>query len=317
MITDLYRPPGGTLLPFSHIVSDAAPPHVRHLYTIPSMVRFKSDLEFLCRQYRPLQISELEQLSLRRDYKACPHTFMLSFDDGMREVYDIIVPMLRQQGIPAIFFINSATIDNRQLMWRHKISLIIDRCKQQPRCVPPQICIGRGESLDAKLKALRFADEHIIDDMARFCEVDFDDYLRRAQPYLTTDQVLKLSQGGFAIGAHSHDHPYLHEMALEDQKKQISRSVEFIRALGLPCRYFAFPFHDKGVPTSVFSYLTDLDLVLSFGASEARVDSVPFSFQRFWLDGRHGNSNIRDTLKRLSLRSLVRRLSRTEIIRRS
>jgi peptidoglycan/xylan/chitin deacetylase (PgdA/CDA1 family) len=316
MIPDLYRPPGGALFPFSHIVSDAAPPHVRHLYAVPSIAKFRSDLEFLCLKYRPLQIADLERLSLRRDYKACERTFMLSFDDGMREVYDIIVPVLRQQGIPAIFFLNSATIDNRQLMWRHKISLIIDRCKHQPRCVLPQVSIGRGESVDAKLKALRFADEHIIDDMARFCDVDFDDYLRRAQPYLTSDQVLKLFHGGFAIGAHSHNHPHLHEMELEDQKKQISRSVEFIRALGLPCRYFAFPFHDRGVPMSVFSYMTDLDLVLSFGTRGAYVDSVPFSVQRFWLDGPYANSSIPDILKQLSIKSLVRRLSRTEIIRR-
>jgi len=317
MIPDLYRPPAGALLPFLHIVGDAAPPHVRHLYTIPNIAKLKADLEFLCRRFRPLQIAELEQLSLRRDHKACARTFLLSFDDGMREVYDIIAPILYHQGIPAIFFINSGAVDNRQLMWRHKISLIIDRCKQHPKRVPlAQIRIGRGESLDAKLKALRFADEIIIDDIARSCDVDFDDYLRRAQPYLTTDQILELCDGGFAIGAHTHNHPYLHELAIEDQKKEISKSVEFIRTLGLPCRYFAFPFHDSGVPTSVFSYMRDLNLILSFGASEARVDSVPFSFQRFRLDGPHANLSIRDILKQISLKSLARRLSGTEIIRR-
>jgi peptidoglycan/xylan/chitin deacetylase (PgdA/CDA1 family) len=317
MIPDLYRPPASALLPFLHAVSDAAPPHVRHLYTMPTIAKFKSDLEFLCRECRPLQISELEQLSLYRDHKASARTFILSFDDGMREVYDVIAPILRQQGIPAVFFLDTATIDNRRLMWRHKISLIIDRCKQQPRLVPPQLGISPGESLQAKLKALRFADEHIIDDIARFCEVDFDDYLRRAQPYLTTTQVLELFHGGFAIGAHGYNHPHFHEMALEDQKRHISGSLRFIRALGLPCRYFAFPFHDAGVPTCVFNYMKELDLVLSFGTSEARVDSVPFSFQRFRLDGPHANLSVCDILKQLSVKSLLRRLSGTEIIRRS
>jgi peptidoglycan/xylan/chitin deacetylase (PgdA/CDA1 family) len=317
VIPDFYRPPAGALLPFLHIVGDAAPPHVRHLYTIPSIAKFKSDLEFLCRQCRPLQISELEQLSLRRDQKPCARTFLLSFDDGMREVYDIIVPMLRQQGIPAIFFLNSATIDNRQLMWRHKVSLIIDRCRQQPRRIPSEMSIGRGESLGAKLKALRFTGAHIIDDIARLLEVDFEDYLRRERPYLTTDQVLKIFNDGFGIGAHSHSHPHFHELALQDQKKQISMSVKFIRALGLPCRYFSFPFRDTGVPTAVFSYMRELDLVLSFGASEARVDSIPFSFQRFRIDGPHANSTIPEILKQLTIKSVAHRLSRTEIIWRT
>lgn len=315
MLPNLYRPPAGALLPFSHLVSDAAPPHVSHLYTVPRVAKFKLDLDFLCRKCRPLQISELAQLPLRRDCNSCADTFILSFDDGMREVYDVIAPMLREKGIPAIFFVNSATIDNKQLMWRHKISLIIDRCKE-PGLVPPQINIRPGERLEAKLKALRFADERIIDQMARFLEVDFDDYLRRAQPYLTTDQILELYRDGFAIGAHTHNHPYLHELPLEDQKKEISRGVEFIRVLGLPCRHFAFPFHDNGVPVSLFRYMTDLDLNLSFGTSEARVDSVPFSLQRFRLDGPHANSSIRAILRQLSVKSIVRRLSGTEVIRR-
>lgn len=312
-----YRPPAGVLLPFLHIISDSAPLHVRHLYAIPTIAKFKSDLDFLCQQYRSLQVSDLQQLSINHDYRRQAQNFILSFDDGMREVYDVIAPMLLQYGIPALFFINSGTVDNKRLMWRHKLSLIIDRCNRDPKRVPPQLSIRPGERLDTKLKRLRFADEQTIDEIARFYEVDFDEYLRRARPYLTTEQVLELFNRGFAIGAHTHSHPFLNELALEDQKKQISGSVEFIRALGLPCRYFSFPFHDEGVPASIFSYMTCLDLRLSLGTSEARVDSIPFSFQRFRLDGTHAKATVSHILRQLSAKSLLRRLSGTEIIWRN
>jgi peptidoglycan/xylan/chitin deacetylase (PgdA/CDA1 family) len=317
LLPDLYRPPSSVLLPFAHIVTDNPASHVKYLYTIPSVAKFKSDLDFLCQQYRPLQIADLEQLPRLRDNKASVRNFILSIDDGMREVYDIIVPILRDKGLPAIFFLNSATIDNKRLMWRHKVSLLIERSKQQPGRIPPQITLRRGESLDSKLSALQFADEGILDDVARFFGVDFEDYLRRAKPYLTSSQVVELSRAGFEIGAHSDSHPYFCEMAVEDQKKQISTSVDFIRALGVPCRYFAFPFHDSGVPMSVFRYMRDLGLVLSFGTSEARLDSVAFSFQRFSIDARSDNPSIREILKELSAKSLAHRLSRTEVIRRS
>jgi peptidoglycan/xylan/chitin deacetylase (PgdA/CDA1 family) len=315
---DLYRPPASMLLPFAHIITDDVPPHIRHLYTVPSIANFKSDLDFLCRRYRPLQIAELSQLPKLRQIKASTPAFILSFDDGLREVYDIVAPILRDKGVPAIFFLNSATIDNRRLMWRHKISLLIDRSKQQPGCVPPQIKLRSGESVDTKLKALRFSDASIIDEVASFFQVDFDDYLRRTAPYLTTSQILELSSAGFEFGAHSDNHPYLHEMAVEDQKKEIAASVEFIRRLGLKCRCFAFPFHDNGVPISVFNYMTDLGLILSFGTSEARVDLIRFSFQRFSIDARSSpNTGIRDILKELSVKSLARRVSKTEVIGRS
>jgi peptidoglycan/xylan/chitin deacetylase (PgdA/CDA1 family) len=317
LMPDFYRPPASVLLPFGHIVADTAPPHVRHLYGIPSIAKFKSDLEVLCRRCRPLQISELEKLPRMRDTKPSTRHFILSFDDGMREVYDIVAPILRDKGIPAILFINSGTIDNKQLMWRHKVSLLIEQARQQPGRVPPQINLRPGESLPAKLSALRFDDGSIIDGIAKFFDLDFDDYLRRTKPYLTSEHVLELARAGFEVGAHSDSHPCFHEMTLEDQRKQISTSVNFIRALGLPCRCFAFPFHDGGVPASIFQYMADLDLSLSFGTSEARLDSVPFSFQRFALDAGNVDSSISDILRQLSVKSFVRRLSGTEVIRRN
>jgi peptidoglycan/xylan/chitin deacetylase (PgdA/CDA1 family) len=311
-----YHPPSGVLFPCGHAVSDVNPPHVRHLFSVPSIAKFKSDIDFLCQHYRPLQFSELDGIRRLHDSKVPASCFLLSFDDGLREAYDVIAPILRNKGIPAIFFLNSATIDNKRLMWRHKVSLLVERSQQTPGRIPPQLTARSTEEVTTKLKALRFGDEWILDDIAKFFEIDFDEYLRCAKPYLTTTQILELARDGFEFGSHSESHPYFNEISVEDQKKQISESVQFIRALGIPCRYFAFPFHDNGVPVSIFNHMTDLGLVLSFGTSEGRLDTVPFSFQRFALDGDNGESSMPDLLKQLSAKSFVRHLSGTEIIGR-
>src|SRR5580658_38419 len=218
LLPNFYRPPAGVLFAAGHIVSESAPPHVEHLLTVPTIHKFQSDLDFLSQRYRPLQLSELNQLRRHPHTKASPHSFLLSFDDGLREAYDIIAPTLLQKGLPAIFFINSATIDNKQLMWRHKISLLIERSKQQPGRTPPEVNLRPGESLQAKLYMMR-SDDPILDDIARFLDVDFDEYLRRFKPYLTANEVLELSHMGFEVGAHSHSHPYFCEIAVDDQKK--------------------------------------------------------------------------------------------------
>src|SRR5436190_4245966 len=203
LVADLYRPPAGVFFPCGHSVSDIAPLHVRHLYRIPGIAKFKSDIDLLGRRYQPLQLSELEPIPFLHHKNGAAQYFVLSFDDGMREVYDVIAQILREKGIPAIFFLNSATIDNKQLMWRHKVSLLIARAQQEPARVPPQLSVCSGESLRAKLLALRFADERILDDIARFFELDFSEYLRGSQPYLTTGQILELARAGFEFGAHS------------------------------------------------------------------------------------------------------------------
>ncbi len=316
-IGDSYRPPAGLLLPCGHAVGDVAPAHVKHLFRIPTLAKFKSDIEFLAKHYQVLPLSELERFVQSREDRLPAKYFVLSFDDGMREVYEVIAPFLREKGIPAIFFLNSTTIDNRQLMWRHKVSLLIARAQQKNVSVFPALEGYRGKSLCAKLLSLRFAHQRILDEIATFLQVDFDEYLRSSQPYMTTQQVLELARQGFEFGAHSASHPYFNEISIESQQDEISKSVQFIRALSIPCRYFAFPFHDNGVPSSVFKYMRDLGLVLSFGTSDARVDSVPFSLHRFALDSENSNSTIPELLKQLSAKSLAFRLSRTEIIRRN
>ncbi len=316
-IGNVYRPPAGLLLPSGHIVG-VAPDHVKHLFKIPSLVKFKADIEFLARHYEPLPLAELRRIGQAGGCeREAPKHFLLSFDDGMREIYDVIAPFLRAQGIPAVFFLNSETIDNKALMWRHEVSLLIAASQRHPERIPSQLELSRGETVRARLLALRFSDGPILKDLAASLEVDFGEYLRRNRPYLTTEQVLELARQGFEFGAHSAKHPYFKEIQLQSQRQEISESVDFVRALGLPCRYFAFPFDDNGVPRSVFEYMRSIGLVLSFGTSDARIDSVPFSLQRFALDAENSDSSLSKLLEQLSAKSLAFRTTRAEVIRRN
>ena len=317
LMPDLYGPPAAVLFPFGHIVCDVAPPHVRNLYAVPTVAKFKSDIDDLCRTSRPLKLEELGDLPRARHGKTSERRFLLSFDDGMREVYEVIAPILREKGLPAVLFLNSATIDNKRLMWRHKISLVMEQAKQNPGRIPPQLGDRPEKSLQAKLNALRYSDGSLIDELAAFFEIDFEDYLRRQRPYLTTEEVKDLARWGFEIGAHSASHPYFCELGSADQEKEVSACVDFIRSLGLPCRCFAFPFHDDGVSVSLFQYMSGQNLDLSFGTSEARVDSIAFSFQRFALDGGHAQISLRSTLNQLSAKSLLRMVTGTRTILRN
>jgi len=310
-----YQPPEGVLFPCGHAVADVAPLHVKHLCPVPQPAKFQSDLDALCRGLRSLQLPELERLSPERHRKTSPRSFLLSFDDGLRESYEVIAPMLSRQGVPAIFFVNSATIDNKQLMWRHKIGLLIERSRELPGYAPPQLDLRPNERLEDRLRALKSRDESLIDEIAKSIGVDFEGYLRTTRPYLDRDEVLSLSRAGFAVGAHSATHRYFQEMSVKDQKREISTCVEFIRSLGVPCRYFAFPFHDEGVSLAVFDHIRDLGISLSFGTSEAKVDSVTFSYQRFSIEAL--DSTVPQVLRHLSVKSFLRQASGTEFMRRN
>src|SRR5687768_8144112 len=109
------------ILPFYHIVSNEECPHIKNLYRVKTTAQFESDLDFLLQHYTAISINELNHV-VEGKFKN-KKIFFLSFDDGLREVHDVIAPILLRKGLPATFFLNADFIDNRALMFRYKVSL--------------------------------------------------------------------------------------------------------------------------------------------------------------------------------------------------
>ena len=116
---------GKVLAPFYHAVSDIPMPHIRHLYRVKTVAEFERDLDFLLKHYTPIDFHELPNLLQHKPRSGKP-PMLLSFDDGLREFYDPIAPILLRKGIPAICFLNSGFLDNKDLFFRYKASLLID-----------------------------------------------------------------------------------------------------------------------------------------------------------------------------------------------
>jgi hypothetical protein len=115
--------------------------------------------------------------------------FMLSFDDGFREMHDIVAPILREKGVPAVFFLNSGFIDNRRLCYLQKASVLADRLRAPGKA--PSLdwaleCTGRNfrdaADLASWLLSVTYENRAVIDRVAQRLDVDFDSYLRECQP---------------------------------------------------------------------------------------------------------------------------------------
>ena len=116
--------------PFYHTVSDEYLPHIHPLYTPKNRLEFMKDIDFLSRHFEPVNIDTV--YSYVKQMKLPPkNVFHLSFDDGLRGVYDIIFPLLYRKGIPATVFINTGFIDNKELFYRHKVALLINKMKKK------------------------------------------------------------------------------------------------------------------------------------------------------------------------------------------
>jgi peptidoglycan/xylan/chitin deacetylase (PgdA/CDA1 family) len=62
--------------------------------------------------------------ALREGAQLPDKALVVTFDDGLREQYDMAWPILQRLGIPAIFFVNTAPIAHATILSVHKIHLI-------------------------------------------------------------------------------------------------------------------------------------------------------------------------------------------------
>jgi peptidoglycan/xylan/chitin deacetylase (PgdA/CDA1 family) len=280
------------LLPYYHLVSDAEIPHVSGLYKFRSVGQFKADLEFFLRSYVPITLQDL--INHLNDGHTLPaRCFLLTFDDGFREVYDIVAPILRSVGVPATFFLITSAIDNHQLCDPQKKSLLIravasvqKMSTQQEVCQRLATAGISGADAPSQIRNISRSQRHLLEELAALLGCDFAAYSAEAKPFLTSEQVRDLQRQGFGIGAHTVDHPRYPELTLSEQLFQTLESLTWLSdRYQFKCESFAFPYSDAGVSPEFFRRaFADSRLQLSFGTGGMFRHAFPRNLERFTME---------------------------------
>lgn len=246
-----------TIFPFYHVVSDQQLPHLKHLYTYPNEAQFEMDLELMLRTFEPISIDEyLNGISSPGKKRR----MVLSFDDGLAECHHFIAPLLKSKGIPAIFFLNNDFIDNRNLFYRYKVSILLEYLNKNPGALQ-----GAAEFLEIPqdqvkeaILMISYKQIPLLDAVALQVELDFAIYLRDQPVYMSTEDIEHLVRLGFQLGAHSMDHPEFFRMEVRKMASQVSKSMKDIRErFYVKTNCFAFPFTSDGIPERVIDEILD------------------------------------------------------------
>ena len=249
------------LLPFYHAVSDDIPLHLKHLYQPRGIELFKADLDYFLKYYEPIDLKELIRLvkegkPLKKNY------FHLTFDDGLRDFYGVAAPILKEKGIPATVFLNSDFIDNKALFYRFKASILAEKL------------VANG------LLDVSYSEKAILDELAKENDIDFEEYLKNEQPYLTSQQIEELIQQGFTFGAHSKNHHLYNQLTFEEQIVQTKESIKTVTTqFNLNYNVFSFPYTDDVVSNQFFTVIKN-DVDLTFGSAGLKDDVFKNNFQR-------------------------------------
>ncbi len=288
-------------LPFYHLASDDEVPHVKHLYRCRTVKEFTDDLDFLLKHFHPVGLRDV--LSWLKDGATLPeNAFHLTFDDGLREVYEPIAPILEEKGVPATFFLTTDFLDNKSLGFAHEKGLLQFALSSKPDRAEPVKSVLHKHGIEApdvmrSIKNVRYDQQDALDEIAPLLDVDFAAYLAERKPYVTTEQVKELMTRGFTIGAHSVDHPLYSQLSLREQIRQTTESVRILKErFALDYAVFAFPFSDMNVTTTYYEETLDRGGVdASFGASGLFDDAHPRNLQRLWLE--YGDASAEERVR--------------------
>ncbi len=274
---------------YLHMVTDEEVPHLRNSYIFKKNAEFTADLDYLLANFSAIS---LEDLLENRGSGFKKPSFLLTFDDGFRQMYDVS-RILKSRGLPAVFFINPPMIDNKELCHTQKSTLLHNYISDGS--IPLEEVNQLLGTINEGIPGLRDVREllryscdkaSILDRLAELLGYSFRDYLTEYRPYLTSDQVKEMISEGFYFGGHSIDHPRYENLTLEDQVRQTLSSTSWVKkTFGLDYEIFAFPHNDTGVKEDFFEEVIDnQNLDLSFGTGGLSDSIHPDHIQRISLE---------------------------------
>lgn len=174
------------------------------------------------------------------------------------------------------------------MLYRCKVALLADELKEDKESdtvinAIEEITGQRIADSEARkfIWNLKQEDDKLIEGLASFLGIDFNQYLHDIGPYMTLEQLAELSKKGYTIGAHSMDHSLFSEISLEEQIRQVEQSVEWVQqSIPNQPKVFAFPFTNHGVDRKLYDYFIDPEtprLDFMFGtAGHKPTDSARF-----------------------------------------
>lgn len=250
-----------------HRILEEPDPLLPHEISAP---QFRQEMLILSRQFSVLPLHE--GLARLADGTLPPFALCITFDDGYRDNYAVALPILREYGLNATFFVASGYLDGG-VMWN---DALLDTMRRWPDDEIDLSGWGIARLSMRTLEDRRKAWSQLFKWMRRIGlrgRSEMLDGLLRKLPsapptdlMLTREQVRQLHSAGMEIGCHTRTHPILSRIR-EDQvyDEIVSSRRDLEELIQAPVRYFAYP---NGVPEEDFG-TRDVSIVENCGFEAA------------------------------------------------
>jgi len=262
------------------------------------LVAFERQLDHLQQNYHFVTPEDVIN-SIYTPFSLPERAVLLTFDDGYRDHFDYVYPLLKKKGIKAVFFPPTAAIYLDELLDVNRLHFLL-------ACTPINILVERleysikfkkqiktyksvdeyrakffkkGRYDDADVNYFkrmlqyalpeRFRSELLKELFAEFVDTDEKGFCREL--YVGPSELKEMKDNGMEIGCHGHNHYWLDKLSLQQQFKDIDLSLSMLKRDNLLSDkfWFCYPYG---------SYNTDTQRILGdYGCGAAVTVQPSFS----------------------------------------
>jgi peptidoglycan/xylan/chitin deacetylase (PgdA/CDA1 family) len=226
-------------------------PNYLDLFMTPK--NFEAQMRYLRGHYHIVDLDEALRI-IEGNVSISRETIAITFDDGYKDNYQKLFPIIKKYGLPVAVFLTSDLIESGTPTFVYAAILLMENAKTANVDLSE---FGLGsfalDTIDGKEKAVRVIDGYskILNSAERQELLDaiiakvglsgHEDIL--AGKMLNWEEVRAMSQAGVAFGSHTCGHPKLPHLADADLYRELAGSKDCIENnLGKKVDYFAYPY---------------------------------------------------------------------------
>lgn len=196
--------------------------------------------------------------------------FLLTFDDGLQDHWNYVLPIIDSMSVPAVFFANTQSAEQKTLVMVHKLHFLLSNHSEEKiwglleKEVYNKLHIkihlfSKNQLVNRygsdKVKQIKYlinfqmnysAASHIIDQVYRKLD-DTDEAHHACAHYMSWDQLTVLHERGY-LGSHGHQHCNYAKLSPAEVEADIAKAATlFEKHTGSTPPTFAYPY---GLPSS-------------------------------------------------------------------
>jgi peptidoglycan/xylan/chitin deacetylase (PgdA/CDA1 family) len=233
-----------------HNISVAESPFTTGMNVSTTPSKFEAALKFLTTYYEPVRLEDV--LTDPDSRRLPPRAVLVTFDDAYASVADVAAPLCQKFGVPAVFFVNAAFLDNQRLAPDNLVCYAANVLGMETVNAAARAVRGAespefrflSDIFEKFFPSLTLAErEAFLEALRSSGEINERCLAKEAGLYLTREQLRALPCFDFEIGNHTYSHVHCRSLRRQDFGGEIDRNkAELEAASGNRVRSFSQPY---------------------------------------------------------------------------